>query len=1461
MQSNHSPARFLPGTGIPFVLSPLLLVFLTSALDARPTIRRSFFDLYTEAVGSAIDTVPSHADHCGVCHYDFSGGGTRNPYGVRLGEIIGNYPNNDAGRQSAMQAIEGEDPDGDGFSTFEEVTDLANFSNTPTFPGLTPANVSATVNVTVSDISGHLVPSTGGDSTPPSVTLTEPNGGEVLLGNDPATLVWTATDASGIASIDAYLSLDDGATWKLLAPSLVNDGTHTWFVPHRPTFAARVRVVATDNAFNTASDESDQVFTIDSPPGGVVPSTLRDFDQPGTQPFEAGTLNDPSACAVCHAGYDQTVEPFFNWEGSMMANASIDPLFDACLTIANQDAPDSGDLCIRCHMPRGWLRGRSTPTDGSELLASDMSGVSCDLCHRLVDPFYVPGVSPAIDADILGDLADPPSNVGNGMYVVDPTGARRGPFVDATSGHAVLVSPFHREAALCGTCHDVSNPAFQKDPSGDFLPNLFDEKADTFSAHSLLPIERTYSEWFYSDYNTAEGVYAPQFGGNRDYVSTCQDCHMHDVTGKGCSFPEAPTRNDLPLHDMTGGSAWMAESLPSLYPGELNEPALTAGAQRSRSLLSRAASLDAHQESEQLEVVVTNETGHKLPTGYPEGRRIWIGVKFFGPGDELIGESGAYDALTGVLTHDAEIKIYEVKPGLDEVTAPLVGAQPGPSFHFVLNNKVFKDNRIPPRGYVAADFVAFGGAPVGTTYADGQHWDETYYALPLGAVRAEVTLYYQSTSKEYVEFLHGENQTDSAGQVMHDFWVDNGRCPPEVIQSMTVTISPLGACCLGDGTCSVTAEDACVSAGGTPHPGASCGDLEACCGADQSCVDAAALCCIDLGGAPQGVGSSCGTIVCPECSTGADCDDGNACTTDSCTSGTCEYVDDTPTGSCCDPVTGSLATIDDANSCTIDECQFDGTVSHSPEAAGTSCDDANLCTANDQCDGAGTCGGTTIPDCCAVAADCDDGNACTSDDCVDGLCANVDTTPPGSCCDPATGSLETIDDGNVCTADACQSDGNVTHDPEQAGAPCDDGDVCTETDACDGAGACVGVTVAGCCIDNGECDDGDECNGVEVCDAQNSCVTIPPEPDCNGNSLLDSCETDCNGNGIPDDCDISSEQSPDINGNGVPDECDAPCDGPESLTCDTGEFCKHAIGECDVVTVTGVCSATPASCPAVDDPVCGCDGVTYANECEADLGGVPIRLLGACPDTCDTATAPLLPEGAHPLNRYLPILAGSPTERVALRVTFTSLDGFEPHNGSQYWVGAPAAYSEGGLPEPTFLAAPLVCDPVVRTWDETGIIYVYGHGVVPSSSYTIEAVAESCLEANLENPSPALVVGTGFWGDVAEPFDAPNQTKQPDLADILLIVDKFLGDLTIPKASVQLGGEIAEPASLIAIGDILHAVDSFLGRPYPFAGPTGCTPQQLAAICDRPMRCAQATSRVRLTDRSAAEVRLTDPGN
>ena len=79
------------------------------------------------------------------------------------------------------------------------------------------------------------------------------------------------------------------------------------------------------------------------------------------------------------------------------------------------------------------------------------------------------------------------------------------------------------------------------------------------------------------------------------------------------------------------------------------------------------------------------------------------------------------------------------------------------------------------------------------------------------------------------------------------------------------------------------------------------------------------------------------------------------------------------------------------------------------------------------------------------------------------------------------------------------------------------------------------------------------------------------------------------------------------------------CGGTAGDTCGEGEFCKSEAGMC-AMDAKGVCTAIPLMCPSVIDPVCGCDGMDYDNECFAAAAGVTVELMGMCPrqiEICD----------------------------------------------------------------------------------------------------------------------------------------------------------------------------------------------------------------------------------------------------
>ncbi len=218
--------------------------------------------------------------------------------------------------------------------------------------------------------------------------------------------------------------------------------------------------------------------------------------------------------------------------------------------------------------------------------------------------------------------------------------------------------------------------------------------------------------------------------------------------------------------------------------------------------------------------------------------------------------------------------------------------------------------------------------------------------------------------------------------------------------------------------------------------------------------------------------------VCTGCKTDADCNDGNACTTDTCdgASGLCKNTV-VPDKTACDDGSvctsgegcvggqcggGTAKVCDDGNPCTLDAC--DPVKGCNAIAMPGACDDGNPCTDADACT-AGSCGGKIKV--------CDDGDSCTTDACdgktgqcaattkVDGAfcadgsaCTTGDTCQKGKC----VGSALDCNDGLSCTFDACNAQVGCQHNVVTDGTACNDGDDCTTGSTCQ-AGACKGKDV------------------------------------------------------------------------------------------------------------------------------------------------------------------------------------------------------------------------------------------------------------------------------------------------------------------------------------------------------------------------------------------------------------------
>ena len=77
-------------------------------------------------------------------------------------------------------------------------------------------------------------------------------------------------------------------------------------------------------------------------------------------------------------------------------------------------------------------------------------------------------------------------------------------------------------------------------------------------------------------------------------------------------------------------------------------------------------------------------------------------------------------------------------------------------------------------------------------------------------------------------------------------------------------------------------------------------------------------------------------------------------------------------------------------------------------------------------------------------------------------------------------------------------------------------------------------------------------------------------------------------------------------------ECGAVCGGITGKRCPEGQVCDLPAGMYRGADLQGVCKQRPNVCPLIFDPVCGCDGKTYANDCDRLAAAVQKDHDGPC---------------------------------------------------------------------------------------------------------------------------------------------------------------------------------------------------------------------------------------------------------
>ncbi|HEX8904145.1 MAG TPA: hypothetical protein VF771_04845, partial [Longimicrobiaceae bacterium] len=493
------------------------------------------------------------------------------------------------------------------------------------------------------------------------------------------------------------------------------------------------------------------------------------------------------------------LSPYGEWRASLMGLAGRDPVFHAQreseVTRFAMHRTFIDTTCYRCH---GVMGQRQATIDGT-MFRHDMvyatpgqpnakygalarDGISCMSCHQ-------------ISAESLGDTAS-----FTGRFRVDPPGHVNGPYATVAEypmktalGITPRAQPQIRRGALCGSCHSVVLPAFDRE--GRQVGGGYEQA--------------TYIEWLNSAY---QNEVAPVDAGT---ARTCQSCHMpQDFRGNRLRFRAAiiedPTypmadhrardsaitvavRDTFSRHMLMGINLFtlaMFQQFPDTLGVRSTDYMYSAGVQplvnaglsaqalaREQSARVRVESVRRVRDSLEIAVRVENLAGHRLPSGvgfrraflemvvtggrdtlWASGRTSALGVILRGTSGEPLptefvtraGADGTYQPHHETITRDDQVQIYEER---------VLDPEGWLTTSFLAIDSVVKQNRLPPRGWRRGGPYWHETQPQGQAARDADYWngqgaDRIVYRIPLarvrGATSVRATLYYQATPPYYL---------------------------------------------------------------------------------------------------------------------------------------------------------------------------------------------------------------------------------------------------------------------------------------------------------------------------------------------------------------------------------------------------------------------------------------------------------------------------------------------------------------------------------------------------------------------------------------------------------------------------------------------------------------------------------------------------------------------------------------